>query len=118
MGKYKLNFSELNSNSDVECLEFTSAKKRSAFIADRVIGSIYNDPKKVFTLIVKYSDNDERDDVYVFDKWECIDLVVKQSWEEFWLFEWDSYEEAYKNALDLKEISPLCYSPERLNKIQ
>ena len=107
MSKYKLNFSELNSNSDVEHLEFTSAKKRASFIADRVIS---NNPKRVFTFIVKYSDNDEHSDVYVFENWSCIQSIVETRWKEFWLFEWESYEDAYKNALDLKEVSPLCYS--------
>ena len=107
MSKYKLNFSELNSSSDVEYIEFTSAKKRAQFIADRVIA---NNPKRVFTFIVKYSENDEHSDVYVFENWSCIQSIVENRWKEFWLFEWDSYEEACKNALDLKEISPLCYS--------
>ena len=107
MLKYKLNFSELNSNSDVECLEFTSAKKRASFIADRVIAS---NPKRVFTFIVKYSDNDELSDVYVFENWTCIQSIVETRWKDFWLFEWESYEDAYANALDLKEVSPLCYS--------
>lgn len=107
MSKYKLNFSELNSNSDVENLEFSSAKKRASFIADRVIGV---NPKRVFTLIIKYSKNDEHSDVFVFENWSGIQNVVESKWKEFWLFEWESYEDAYKNALDLKEVSPLCYS--------
>lgn len=107
MKKYKLNFSELNSDSDVECLEFTSAKKRAAFIADRVIA---NNPQRVFTLIVKYSENDHDLDVYIFENWLCIQSLVEDKWKDFWLFEWVSYEDAYKNALDLKEVSPLCYS--------
>lgn len=108
MSKYKLFFSELNSNSDVECLEFTSADKRAYFISERVILS---KPERVFTLIVSYNDNDDNaSDVYVFDQWSCIKEVVQQRWESFWFFEWSSYEDAYKNALDLKEVNPLCYS--------
>lgn len=107
MGKYKLNFSELNSSWDVQSLEFTSAKKRASFIADRVVS---NTPKRVFTLIVQYTDNDEPSDVYVFENWSCIQSFVEARWKEFWLFEWESYEDAYQNALDLKEVSPLCYS--------
>jgi len=107
MSKYKLNFSKLNSTSDVECLEFTSAKKRASFIADRVIATR---PNRVFTFVVKYTDNDEDSDVYVFDSWSCIASIAGDGWKDFWLFEWESYEDAYKNALDLKEVSPLCYS--------
>ena len=107
MSKYILYFSELNSDSDVNKLEFTSAKKRESFIAERVIGI---NPKRVFTLILKYSERDEDLDVYVFENWSCIKDIVSSKWKIFWLFEWESYEDAYKNALDLKEVSPLCYS--------
>ena len=107
MKKYILNFSKLNSSSDVECLEFTSAKKRASFIADKVIS---NNPKKAFTYIVKYSENDEHSDVYVFTNWSCIQEIVEHRWQECYLFEWESYEDAYSNALKFKEIDPLCYS--------
>jgi hypothetical protein len=107
MKNYILNFSELNSKSDVEHLEFSSAKKRAQFIADKVIGV---KPIRVFTLIVEYYENESDSDVYVFNNWNCIESVVKTRWKNFWLFEWKSYEDAYKNALDLKEVSPLCYS--------
>jgi len=80
MSKYKLNFSELNSNSDVEYLEFSSAKKRASFIADRVIGV---NPKRVFTFIIKYSENDEHSDVFVFENWSGIQDVVDSKWKEF-----------------------------------
>ena len=108
MSKYILNFAELNSDADVDAISFTSATKRASFIAERVIGS---KPERVFTLVVSYDDNDYNAcDVYVFDKWTCIKEVVQQRWKSFWLFEWSSYEDAYKNALDMKEVSPLCYS--------
>ena len=108
MSKYILNFSELNSNADVECVKFTSATKRAKYIADRVTGT---NPPRVFTLIVSYDDKDDNAcDIYIFDKWSCIQEVVNTRWKSFWLFEWHSYEEAYKNALDLKETNHLCYS--------
>ena len=108
MSKYILNFSELKSNGGVDCIKFTSAKKRKNYIADRVIGI---NPERVFTLIVSYDDKDSNAcDVYIFDKWSCIQEVVNTRWKSFFLFEWYSYEEAYKNALDLKEVNHLCYS--------
>lgn len=108
MSKYNLYFSELRSFADVECKKFTSAKKRAYWIADRVISK---KPNRVFTLIVSYDDNDDNlSDVYVFDKWFCIEKIVDQRWKSFWLYEWGSYVEAYQNALDLKEVNPLCYT--------
>lgn len=108
MSKYKLNFSCLNSNSDVKSLEFTSSKKRADFIADRVIGAF---PKRIFTVVINYSEPEGKHiDVYVFENWSCIQDVVQSRWRSFYLFEWNSFEEAYKNALDLQENSKLCYS--------
>ncbi len=108
MAKYKLNFSKLNSNSDIDVIEFTSASRRASFIADRVVGV---KPDRVFTLIVSYSKtNDSEIDVYIFDNYSCVQDVVKSKWIDFFLFEWESYEEAYKNALDLREPNPLCYT--------
>lgn len=108
MSKYILNFSQLNSDADLEAISFTSAKKRANYIAERVIGI---KPERVFTLVISYDDNDnDACDVYVFDEWICIQNVVTSRWKSFWLFEWSSYEDAYKNALDLKEVNPMCYS--------
>ena len=107
MSKYVLHFSELKC-SEITQKSFTSAKKRSEFIADRVIGI---QPKRVFTLIVGYDDDDvNAQDVYTFDQWSCIQDIVKTRWKTFYLYEWESYEEAYKYALDIKEVNPLCYS--------
>jgi len=109
MAKYSLHYSQLN-KAEFKELGFTSAKKRAQFIADAVIGV---KPRRVFTLVVKYhSAESGLSDVYVFDSWNCIDLVVNQNWQDFYLMEWVSYEEAYKYCLDLKEEHELCYTKE------
>lgn len=105
MANLKLYYSELGSDSDIETLEFKSAKSRMDYIYNKVARC---NPKRVFTLIIEHSE--DYSSVYVFDKWVCIDLIAGWGFKEFWLYEWDSYEEAYKNALDIKEESPLCYS--------
>jgi len=104
MEKYKLHYSALNSTKDVEIIEFSSGKKRSQFIADLIIGI---NPKRVFTLIVKYSN--EHSDIYIFEHYQCIEKIVNNMWDEMFLFEWECYEEAYHNAITLKEYSELCY---------
>lgn len=104
MGKYKLHYSELNSTKDVEILNFTSGNKRSSFIADKTIGIR---PKRVFTLIVKYSET--YSDIYIFDNYQCIEKISNNMLDEMFLFEWECYEEAYKNAIILKECNELCY---------
>ena len=110
MSKYNLYYSELGSSADVECKKFKSAIKRAFWMANRVIG-IKRD--RVFVLVVSYDDNDdEQSDVYVFDNWRIsgIGKIVENRWKSFWLYECESYEQAYKLTLDLKEPNPLCYT--------
>jgi hypothetical protein len=109
MTKYKLNYSELGS-SKIQELSFSTAQKRASFIADKVIAT----SPKVFVLVVKHAEKDSQDDsmdsVYIFDWYSSISFIEKDNWRQYFLFEEESYEEAYKLALDLKETSPLCYS--------
>jgi len=105
MGKYVLNYADLDFNLGVSGIEFTSASKRANFIADKVIGS---KPDRVFLLAIERCN--EYDSIYIFDKWQCIEDVVESRFKDFYLFEYESYEDAYRNALDMKEKSELCYN--------
>ena len=105
--KYKLHYAELNSDSDIELIEFDSIEERQDFIADKTISV----KQKVFTLIIHWSENSDDDlGVYIFDCFRDIEKIVLQRAVVFSLFEWESYEDAYANALDLKELNPLCYN--------
>lgn len=61
-------------------------------------------------------------EVFVTSDFSTIISIVKagicrlDQKRKFFLFEYESYEEAYKTALDLKELSPLCWeqTPETL----
>ena len=110
--KNKLFYGGLNANIGIEEFEFTSAKKRESFVAEKVITS----HNIVFILTVSYSDtDDEQCDVYVFNDFQCIKDVIKTKWSKMWLYEEGSYEEAYKLAIDLKEPNSLCYTDTGLN---
>lgn len=110
--KYNVYFSRLNSSMYVEEMSFLSSKKRMFFIADKVIG---DKPDRVFTLSVEY--DDKHSDVYVFDSqsYSCVSHLDNNKFSEFFLFEWESYEEAYRNALSQKETNPLCYNKKEVS---
>lgn len=78
MANLKLHYSELGSDSDVQTLEFKSAKQRMDYIYNRVTNC---SPKRVFTLLVERSR--DYSSVYVFDKWVCIDLIAGWGFKEF-----------------------------------
>ena len=104
MSKYILNHEELKLNpstlefehkTDIKEMKFSSAVKRSSFMADKIIGSV---PTRVFMLIVEY--NKGSNDVYIFDKWSCVNKIAHARWEKFYLFEYESYKHAYRDASD------------------
>lgn len=109
MGKYKLNYASLKSLDEDEVITFTSTAKRRNWIINKTIG-IY--PRRVFVLIVKYSETSR--DIYVFHDFHCITDVSKFSWE-LYLYEFESYKDAYGFALTLREDSELCYNNNDLN---
>lgn len=117
MAKFKLNYHGLNCDSDVEYLEFKNTKERYFFLQEKIIGAM---PKRVFILIIHHTSSptptnkelseSENNSVYIFDWWDTIEKYTKEKWDTFSLFEFESYECAYKTALDLQETNPLCYS--------
>lgn len=108
--KLKLYYAELElGEEDIEELEFNSAKKRTGFIADKVIGRT---TPAVFLMAIEKTPT--HSDIYVFEDWNAISFINKQDdrWPVMHLQEYESYEDAYAVALDMKEESPLCYPPD------
>ena len=100
MKRYKLYYSELNSTTEVQRLEFSSAKKRELFISDKLFDG---DKKKVFVFIAKYTEQEEEPCIFVFKHWYSISKFVKSYVKEFWLFEYDTYKEAFEYCIEYKE---------------
>ena len=49
--------------------------------------------------------------MFIVTAWRNYDLdCSNEEITDVWIIEWDSFESAYKYCLDLKEVSPLCYS--------
>lgn len=80
---------------------------------------IYKQSKVVYIFTYQNIDENDHDDceVFITEKIHVITDLFNQAhfWgfdtlNDFFLFEYESYEDAYKNALDMKEDSPLCYN--------
>jgi hypothetical protein len=106
---YKLHYAELNLQEDIFCIEFESKYKLLDYIV-----SIYNNNYLTYldrVCLVAISDHlivvnsMGRILQFINDELNPIDFN-----ENVYLQEYDSYEEAYKVALSMKENNPLCYS--------
>jgi hypothetical protein len=117
--KCKLHYAELGKeNEDVKEIVFSSSRKRFSFIADKIINR--NLEKKIVFLIAIEKDylepphkDPSGDSIYVFTLYRDIDFLKTHEngqWKDIFLFEYNSYEKAYKAALDMREPNPLCYS--------
>jgi len=52
--------------------------------------------------------------MFIVNAWNNYDLAcLNVEITDVWIMEWDSFESAYKYCLDMKEVSPLCYSREK-----
>ena len=107
---YKVNYASIDLKGDIPTFSFNGWKERLSFLTDKIIGS----KNKVFLLSINYNSDNDIDDVYVFNIWNCVRFLEEKKYNSnhfaFHLQEYDSYEEAYKVALDMKEENELCYS--------
>ena len=105
---YKLYYGKIDHDGEVPLLRFKTNNKRKMFILDKVIDSRGT---KVFVLFIDYGDAYKS--IYVFNKWFCVRFLESKSFDSayytFSLYEYESYQEAYKSCLDLQEENPLCY---------
>tara|TARA_R110000868_G_C10347943_1_gene715981 strand:+ start:57 stop:404 length:348 start_codon:yes stop_codon:yes gene_type:complete len=112
---YELHYAKLNLNDeDIELINFKSWSERKYFIEDKIL-CYSND--KVFLLAIEYSK--DLSNIHIFDRFCCI-LNFKNNeykWGKLYLFEFESYEEAYKVALDIKESETnLAYNQQLITK--
>lgn len=109
---YKLHYAKLDlGEQDIPCIEFSTNKKRMQYVSD----IIYAKSEQVVFLLAFEDEID--DSIYIGDNvmtFEFLWFMPEDEIESFaknaYLQEYASYEEAYKVALDMKEISPLCYN--------
>ena len=101
MKRYKLYYSELNSTSDVQSLEFSSVVQREQFVLGKTMN--IERKEKVFVFIIKHLDDEKYANALVFKYWNDFDRFFKPSAKEVFLFEFNTYKEAYEFCIKYKE---------------
>lgn len=105
---YFLNYSSLEDHGDITVFSFKNLAKRSEAIADYVIGR----SDRVFILSLSREEDSPRHKVYIFQFYNSIEAEMSRKTStdiHAYLFECSSYEDAYKTALGMQDISELCY---------
>ena len=119
MKPFQIHYSKLDSHSDVQLLEFdTLTDRRNATDMFKDI----QDDKKVFIVAIETDilideyDSDKgitvKDFVFIDHKLRDILSMINHSLighHRMFIYECSSYEDAYKQALDMREVYPNCY---------
>ena len=98
MKKFKLHYAELSNHEDIPCLEFTTSKEMVDFI-DSVC--VEKNRSMIWLLAC-----DHRADIFISENYFTIKNILKKmsTWKvpgDYYLQEYDSYQEAYIIALDM-----------------
>jgi hypothetical protein len=76
--------------------------------ADRAWNTVFSASIGNQIFVTEYIENAK---MFIVNAWNSYDLnCINEEITDVWIMEWHSFEEAYKYSLDLKEVSPLCYS--------
>jgi hypothetical protein len=118
---YKLHYADKDLASDIPCFEFTTYDDLRHFMLE-----IFERTEQcVFLLTYNLKEKPEEDNneiiisenakyIYNFFKFGIIsDIDLVLDVDVFFLQEYESYEDAYAVALDMKESSPLCYNKKK-----
>jgi hypothetical protein len=108
---YKVYYAQLHLQGDVPCLEFASIEEIRSFITG-IIYPLKMASEKVYVVLIQ-GEVIVTDNVLLIE--ELFDGNLTSAYpfyegEDIFIQEYQSYEEAYKIALMMKEFSPLCYS--------
>lgn len=102
---YKIHYAKLDLQGDIPCVELQSFREAYAFIESVLYPETKN---KVYLLAVE-------DEIFISETASLIckmykDAISYSKQKEIFLQEYQSYEDAYRVALDMKEVSALCYN--------
>jgi len=107
MKNFKLHYASLDLQGDIPCFEFKKHSQMVDFIDEKCIGR----NGQCVWLLAKNKETD----IFISDSHLSIQnflerLMTWQTMGDYFLQEYESFEEAYQVALDMVEESPLCYS--------
>lgn len=105
--KHVLHYQNLDLSGDIDQLLFPDKEERGEY-AKALIEK--GNGKVVYTLVIERSEDIKEDSIYIFQNIECVEPFLKIDFLDLFLFEWDSYEDAYTYARDVREENELCYN--------
>jgi len=106
--EYKIYYAKLNLTSDIGFFLFQTKESVVEWVMDIAL----SDPNRVFLVAIQ-------EEVFITDNAalvvELFENTLNAAYpyfegDEIFIQEYNSFEEAYKVALDMKETSPLCYA--------
>jgi hypothetical protein len=109
----KLHYAKLDLQGDIPCYELNGIEEVRNFVSGIVGQHPTGKAEKMVYLIAI------QDDVFVTQNCQLVQELFDGNLnsvypffegEDIFIQEYSSYEEAYKIALNIKEVSPLCYS--------
>jgi hypothetical protein len=117
MKKIKLHYAKIDlGEQDIPVIEFENVKSLTMWAATKFAPIIPLETKSEIVYLVTFEDKwRNMDHVFVTEYGGCISNFI-HSFSQFaeisdiHIQEYESYEEAYKVALMMKEISPMCYT--------
>ena len=110
MLQHKLHYAKLLLDEEIPCFEFSLQETMIKFIIDKCKGR----NNQLVWLIAK----NKSTDIFISSNYLSIIDFLKtkneyQSYDDYFLQEYESFEDAYEVALDMAEISPLCYKKKK-----
>lgn len=112
---YKLHYAQKNFSGFIEEFDYKVFEDIQLKV-DKILTK--DDRETVFLFTHQFSENTNNDDNVIIsaNRDHIMEYVLDKHWftklesdSFFWLYEFASYESAYRVARDMKEISPLCY---------
>ena len=109
----KLHYAKLDLQGDISCYELNGIEEVRNFVSG-IVGQHPTGKADNMVYLIAIQDN-----VFVTENCQLVQELFDGNLnsaypffegEDIFIQEYPSYEEAYKVALDMKEVSPLCYS--------
>lgn len=116
---FELHYAEMNLQGDIPCFKFNKQKdlinEILGFGESKSMMQKIRSAKEVYLCAIENSPQDYDGVVFVDNKPEQIIEFIRQNtmtptMKKIFLQVYPSYEDAYRVALNMKEVSPLCYS--------
>jgi hypothetical protein len=110
-----LHYGALPLGSEIEQIEFDTARELSSYLFDKA------DKSKKLVYIITFNMGDDCSSCPIFIEEDATALLslmfvhgdfYEEFVDTFFLQEYESYEDAYKVAMDMREPNPLCYDKE------